>query len=33
MSWRAAEVLFPAASENRHDLVKSREVCGPGRDG
>ncbi len=26
MSWRAAEVLFPAASEDRHNLVKSEEV-------
>jgi O-antigen/teichoic acid export membrane protein len=26
MSCRAAEVLFPAASESRHDLVKSREL-------
>jgi O-antigen/teichoic acid export membrane protein len=30
IAWRAAEVLFPAASESQHDIVKGREVLRAG---
>jgi O-antigen/teichoic acid export membrane protein/cyclopropane fatty-acyl-phospholipid synthase-like methyltransferase len=30
IAWRAAEVLFPAASECQHDIVKGREVLQAG---